>query len=73
MTKVQVKKPWYKSKTIIFLSAVLAAGGTDLIVSYLQGEMDWRTFAILFISMTGIILRLITTDPVTYAAKEKQI
>jgi len=57
-------KKWYKSKTIIFCSTILVAGGTDLLINFLLGEFNWRSVAILIVSLVGIALRLTTKVPV---------
>lgn len=53
-----------KSNTFQFFSAILIAGGIDLIVAFLNDTWSWRSFFILVIGIIGIGLRIKTTESV---------
>jgi hypothetical protein len=55
-------KPWYKSQTIQFFALVLAGGGIDLVMGFVQGEISARAFVIMLLGLVGIGLRLNTTQ-----------
>ena len=63
MTKA--KKPWY-SKTLWVFSAVLAAGGVELLIGYLrEGSFDTKSTIIVMLGFLGVLLRLDTSKPIS--------
>ena len=58
------QKKWSRSKTLAFFAAVFAGGGLDLIVAFINGDVTWRSFALLFVGLIGIGLRLVTKEAI---------
>lgn len=55
------------SQTVQFFTAVLATGGIDLIMTWLDGEdVSWRSIALLVAGLVGIALRIKTKDSVSF-------
>jgi hypothetical protein len=60
-----MKKTLINSNTIQFFLLVFAGGGTDAVIELLRnGTIDWRSVAIMVISIAGIALRVKTTQPI---------
>lgn len=59
------EKKLYQSKTIMFFSLVLAAGGLDIIDNLVRKQdIGWRDVVLALIGIVGIALRMITNKPV---------
>lgn len=56
-----MSKKWSRSKTLGFFAAVFLGGGLDAVQAFINGDITWRSFALMLVGLIGIGLRVVTS------------